>query len=108
MENKNKDLNSTDYVELFKNKDSLRFLVEALGGNDSDIFDIQTILDSDLPFKRSKTKLVIDKNKFISNILKNILIRDRMNKLGPNPTKEQREKYLSELKEKLKKFEKEK
>ena len=101
MEEKNSDLDNTDFVELFRNKDSLRLFIEGIGGTDSDISDIQTIIDFDLSQKRSKTKLVINKNNYIINIIKNMLVRDRMQKLGPNPTKEQRDKYLSELKEKL-------
>jgi hypothetical protein len=101
MEAKNSDLDNTDFVELFRNKDSLRLFVEGIGGTDSDISDIQAIIDFDLAQKRSKTKLVINKNTYIINIIKNILIRDRMQKLGPNPTKEQREKYLNELREKI-------
>ena len=55
--------------------------------------------------EHKKRKIILNKNRLIDGILKDIVMNNILKKLGPNPTKEQKEKVLNELKEKLEKYE---
>lgn len=63
------------------------------------------LIEEDEVVKHKKRKIILDKNRLIDGILNDIVMNNIMKKLGPNPTKEQREKVLNDLKEKLKKYE---